>query len=56
MARLIYALLLSMLLILTSDNITASSFEPRHGKTCHQDFQPGKTQTGLLSYRDKLES
>ena len=24
-------------------------FEPRHEKTC---FRPGKTQTGLLSYRD----
>ena len=27
-------------------------FEPRHEKTCLRDFRPGKTQTGLLSYRD----
>ena len=27
-------------------------FEPRHEKTCLQGLQPGKTQTGLLSYRD----
>ena len=30
--------------------------EPRHEKTCLRGFQPGKTQTGLLSYRDQLES
>ena len=30
--------------------------EPRHEKTCLQGLQPGKTQTNLLSYRDKLES
>ena len=30
--------------------------EPCHEKTCLWDFQPGKTQTSLLSYRDKLES
>ena len=30
--------------------------EPRHEKTCLRGFRPGKTQTGLLSYRDKLES
>ena len=30
--------------------------EPRHEKTCLWDFQPGKTQTSLLRYRDKLES
>ena len=31
-------------------------FEPRHVKTCLRSFGPGKTQTGLHSYRDKLES
>ena len=31
-------------------------YEPRHEKTCLQDLRPGKTQTGLLSYRDKLVS
>ena len=30
--------------------------EPRHEKTCIRGFRPGKTQTGLLSYRDQLES
>ena len=30
--------------------------EPRHEKTCLRGFRPGKTQTSLLSYRDKLES
>ena len=30
--------------------------EPRHEKTCLRGLQPGKTQTGLLSYRSKLES
>ena len=30
--------------------------EPRHEKTCLRDFRPGKTQTGLLSYRDLLEA
>ena len=33
-------------------------YEPHHEKTCLQGFQPGKTQTGLLSYIDlskKLE-
>ena len=29
--------------------------EPLHKKTCLRDFRPGKTQTGLLSYTDKLE-
>ena len=28
--------------------------EPRHEKTCLRDFRPGKTQTGLLSYRDQV--
>ena len=27
-------------------------FEPRHEKTSFRGFRPGKTQTGLLSYRD----
>ena len=31
-------------------------YEPRHKKTCLRGFRPGKTQTGLLSYRDQLES
>ena len=31
-------------------------YEPRHEKTCLWGFRPGKTQTGLLSYRDQLES
>ena len=26
--------------------------EPRHKKTCLCDVPPGKTQSGLLSYRD----
>ena len=26
--------------------------EPRHEKTCLRGLRPGKTQTGLLSYRD----
>ena len=31
-------------------------YEPRHEKTCIRGLRQGKTQTGLLSYRDKLES
>ena len=31
-------------------------FEPRYEKTCLRGLRPGKTQTGLLSYMDKLES
>ena len=31
-------------------------YEPYHEKTYLQGFRPGKIQTGLLSYRDKLES
>ena len=27
-------------------------FEPRHEKTCLRGFRPGKTHTGLLSYRN----
>ena len=27
-------------------------YEHRHEKSCPQDLRPGKTQTGLLSYRD----
>ena len=30
--------------------------EPCHEKTCLQGFRPGKTQTGLLSYRSQRES
>ena len=30
--------------------------EPRQEKTCLRGWRPGKTQTGLLSYRDELES
>ena len=32
--------------------VVALLFEPCHEKTCLRDFQPGKTQTSLLSYRD----
>ena len=32
------------------------SFEPRHEKTCLWGLQPGKTQTGLLRYRDYLQA
>ena len=31
--------------------ITVIIIEPRHEKTCLRDLRPGKTQTGLLSYR-----
>ena len=31
-------------------------YEPRHEKTCIRGLRPGKTQTGLLSYSDWLES
>ena len=31
---------------------TWTSFEPQHEKTCLQGLRPGKTQTGLLSYRE----
>ena len=27
-------------------------YEPHNEKTCLRGFRPGKTQTGLLSYRD----
>ena len=27
------------------------TYEPRHEKTCLRGLRPGKTQTGLLSYR-----
>ena len=33
-----------------------TSNEPRHEQTCRRDFWPGKTQTGRLCYRDKLEA
>ena len=32
-----------------------SLIEPHHEKTSLRGLHPGKTQTGLLSYRDKLE-
>ena len=32
-----------------------TKLEPHHEKTCLRGFRPGKTQTGLLRYRDKLE-
>ena len=31
-------------------------YEPCHEKTCLWDFRPGKTQTGRLNYRDKLDA
>ena len=31
-------------------------YEPHYEKTCLRGLRPGKTQTGLLSYRDELES
>ena len=34
----------------------AGSYEPHHEKTCLWGLWPGKTQTGLLSYRDELGS
>ena len=37
-------------------NHNAMKSKPRHEKTCLRGFQPGKTQIGLLSYRDQLES
>ena len=30
--------------------------EPHREKICLRGFRPGKTQTGLLSYRDKPEN
>ena len=35
---------------------TKDIYQPCHEKTCLRGLRPGKTQTGLLSYRDKLES
>ena len=31
-----------------------TTFEPRHEKMCLRGLRPGKTQTGLLSFRDQL--
>ena len=31
-----------------------NTYEPHHDKTCLRGFRPAKTQTSLLSYRDKL--
>ena len=36
--------------------IIMSHVHARHQKTCLRGLRPGKTQTGLLSYRDQLES
>ena len=35
----------------TYSTLMVSIYEPRHEKTCLQDFPPGKTQTGLLRGR-----
>ena len=37
-------------------NLQLTSIEPCYEKTCLRGFRPDKTQTGLHSYRDKLES
>ena len=37
--------------ILTTLPALQVMYEPRHQKTCLQGLGPGKTQTGLLSYR-----
>ena len=38
------------------NSISLLYYEPRHEKTWLRGFRPGHTQTGLLSYRYKLES
>ena len=35
-----------------SENGKFRYYEPRYEKTCLRGFRPGKTQTGLLSFRD----
>ena len=35
---------------------TGVTNEPRHEKTCLRGLRPGLIQTGLLSYRSKLDS
>ena len=40
----------------TGKVITKTVYEPRHEKTCFRGVRPSKSQTGLLSYRSKLES
>ena len=43
--------------LLNVDSVmSVKTYEPRHEKTCLQGLRPGKTQTGLLSYRDQLET
>ena len=37
-----------------SADSTSTPNQPRHEKTCLRGLRPGKTQTGLLSYRSKL--
>ena len=39
-----------------SESSSSSIFEPRHKKTCLRGLRPGKTRTGLLSYRSYLEA
>ena len=39
-----------------STAMTSFTFEPHHEKLCLRGLRPGKTQTGLLGYRDKLVS
>ena len=46
-----YGELKKIILIIKIPTISVS-FEPRHEKTCLRGLQPGKTQTGLLSYKD----
>ena len=36
--------------------VISSSYGPRHKKTCLWGVRQSKTQTSLLSYRDKLEN
>ena len=51
--------ILSVLLfkLLHVDSVmSVKTYEPRHEKTCLRGLRLGKTQTGLLSYRDQLET
>ena len=36
------------------EQVCIPEIEQGHEKTCLRGFRPGKTQTSLLSYRDKL--
>ena len=40
----------------TFSNGTQQLIEPHHEQTCLRGFRPGKAQTSLLNYRDKLEA